>query len=39
MIQDIFLYHSSITSGTCFFCYIIDNQYAVFYMLWKKHIE
>ena len=22
-----------------FFCYIIDNQYAVFYMLWKKHIE
>ena len=42
VIQDVFLYHSSITPLSPLeygFCYVIDNQYAVFYMLWKKHIE
>ena len=31
VIQDVFLYHSSITSKTGHFCHTIENQYITFY--------
>ena len=31
VIQDVFLYHSSITSETCRFCHTIENQHIAFY--------
>ena len=31
VIQDVFLYHSSITSETGRFCHTIENQYITFY--------
>ena len=31
VIQDVFLYHSSITSETERFCYTIENQHIAFY--------
>ena len=31
VIQDVFFYHSSITSGACRFYHTIENQHIVFY--------
>ena len=39
VIQDVFLYHSSITSDTWCFCHIIENQRIAFFLLLKKAYE
>ena len=39
MIQDIFLYHSSITPKTWYFYHITENQPVDIFFPFKKHIE
>ena len=34
VIQDVFFYHSSITSEACRFYHTIENQHIVFYYFW-----
>ena len=36
VIQDVFLYHSSITSEACRFYHIIENQRIDFFYFWKS---
>ena len=36
VIQDVFFYHSSITSEACRFYHTIENQHIVFYYFWKS---
>ena len=38
VIQDVFFYHSSITSEACRFYHTIENQHIVFYYLSLIHI-
>ena len=36
VIQDVFFYHSSITSEACRFYHIIENQHIDFFYFWKS---
>ena len=39
VIQDVFLYHSSITSEIWSFLYMIKNQCTILFLFLKKHIK